>query len=173
MLGFQYERSRPSGVAGEDARPRIVGAVRSYADGLVDGGHLVHKDGAHIFGAVLLEIRRILEPVDVEGDSHETRATAIERRFHASCDLVGQRSLEVAEVFRQLRLLRYIDVNDGLAGELKRVGHFVAKQCFDNYAAAAVGLLVLQYGMDSVLVDSLALGHFAAAGKWRRILCVE
>jgi hypothetical protein len=49
-----------------------------------------------MFGSVLCEIQRILESVDVEDGSHEACAVAVERRFRASRDLVGQRSLELS-----------------------------------------------------------------------------
>ena len=183
LMRYQYQSSEPSAVTMECARPRVSGTVRDYSKGLADGGHLDYKGGTDMFGSVLSEMQRILESVDVEDSSHEARALAVERRFRVSRDLVGQRSMECAEAVRQLRLLRWFDGNDGLGGELKRVGHLVAKQCYHNYAlalvatevqdraAAAVGLL--QYGRDSVLVDSLTVGRSPTACAWRRILGVE
>jgi hypothetical protein len=160
-----------------------VNVVQSYSDGLVDGGKLVHKDSGDIFRVVLLEIARVLESVSSGGSSHEARVDAIVRRFRASRELVGQRTLECAKAVRQLRLLRFIDGSDGLSGELKRLGQFTSKLCYNNYAlalaetevqdraAAAVGYL--QYGRDSVLHDQLLEGSSAVAGTWRKILGVD
>ena len=180
---LQHSRSPQPVTDGLSSRPRVVNAVQSYSDSLVDGGKLVHKDSGDIFRAVLVEIRRVLESVSSGDRSHEAKVDAVVRRFRASREMVGQRTLESAEAVRQLRLLRFIDGTDGLSGELKRLGQFTAKLCFKNYslalaetevqdrAAAAVGYL--QYGRDSVLHDQLLVGPSAVAGTWRKILGVD